>query len=116
MSHPIKSAFYEDVEWPTERVTHHLLKSNRAVILVSPLYLLKPSAAQLSLHILYSMSLSANSLQPARFRETLYFKGFQSGRKEGVDFFYSFFSQLYLIKQQFVVLGNPKHVKAGCKL
>lgn len=27
--------------------------------------------------------------------------------------FFSFFSQLHLIKQQFVVLGNPKHVKAG---
>lgn len=27
--------------------------------------------------------------------------------------FFSFFSQLHLIKEHFVVLGNPKHVKAG---
>jgi len=29
---PHKKCFYGDIEWPTERVTHHLLKSNRAVL------------------------------------------------------------------------------------
>lgn len=73
---PHKKCFYEDVEWPTERVTHHLLKSNRVVILVSLWNLLKHSVEHLPLCTSYSTIYSAKSLHPTRFLETQCFKCF----------------------------------------